>query len=235
MIIGNRVTLQEVANGIYEVLRLELVKRGLLPDFPSYPDAAAYLTAKAALRVTLQAAGKNLIEVVNTGSPEEREGTTVNTFYINKKEQNPGSIGGGKFSMEDYIDPVDEKRKFQKVRQPSRTKDINYEVRFKAEDQETENVMEEILGLVLGERQYLKTYAADGTDAGSFFIFMYRGTLDMTDGRKLDKRAQYTAIDLIIYEPEVIETGIPEATTVTPIIDEYTALNEIPVDFEGSF
>ncbi len=219
MIIGSRATLDQIANGFYETLRLALVALEHLPNITEYADLNAYKAAKDAIKAT-----GVLIDVSQPGSNEDRDRTKMNIFYINEKEHSMGSIGGGKFSFEDYVDPEDDKRKFRKMIQPARTRDIGFEIRYKNEDKSVQNIMTGILGKVFGERKTINSYNDDGTVAGDFLI-NYRGTLDMADGRKLDKRAMYVCLDMLIYEPDVAQEGIPEMTDIQPIIDQFTAMS----------
>jgi hypothetical protein len=224
MIIGTVLSEQHVYNGIYNSIRLKLVALGVLPDRTLYLNVGLYNAAVEALRLT----GKTIIEVRNVNAGISRQDMNTNTFYINLIGRENGDFGGGKATIIDYQNEED-KTRFRRIFQPARPQDLNIEVSFKTEDIETDQFMRAVLLEVLGERNHITSYSDDGT-AGDSFWLMFNGEVSMDKGKMLDKRARYTAKDLILISPIVLKDNIPPATTITPVIGADEVVTEFPTE-----
>jgi hypothetical protein len=208
MTIGAIIKRQHIENGIYEALRVELVRLALLPDVMLYETQAQFKAAKEALRLELQDEGKEIIDVENVNNGETRNTDELNVFVINYKGKDSSGNKNSKLVLEETTPPETpkEQKRFAryKVQPPE---NLQYEIRWKSLLNETDKLMEEIISYILGQSTYLMSFTNDGTIQGEFLIEC-NGIVDMSIERYFEKIGKFTVKDIVTTEPLKIQYGI---------------------------
>jgi len=208
-------TYEEIDRTIFELIRLEIVRLGFLPDVTSYlTDNAAYQVAKNNLRNTLD--DKQLIDIFGVGTTDARDEKTVNKITVRRKEAPKGTLGG--FPVVEY-DPItvgNTVTGFNKFKMPEHTKNIKYEIRYISRSVKFARIMSQIIEDTIGVRRYINPVKNDGSfdTVKNFFIEM-SNEVDVSDDNVIEYLFTYDVKDVFIQRRRQINTApIVPLTTV---------------------
>lgn len=205
-------SLDELDRTLYELLRLELVSAGLLPDITVMANEAAYIAAKAAIR----AANKEVVEIFGVGAAPARDEKTTSKIVIQRKGVVGGSIGANNLVHYRPYVAAGNVNKFRKIKYPSMTKSIRYEVRIIASGRDTEVILTNILYKVLGQQKCLNAFDGVSAFGSKKFVLNYDGDVDLNGGGAFMERLfSYSINDIFIDTETVISSNIVPMITVS--------------------
>ena len=221
----------ELDRTFYEVLRLELVALGYLPDITQYTVESDYAAAKEAIVTS----GKEVIELFGVGASIARDEKTNSKITIDRKSGGSGTIGSsGLFYYEPYTDGT--QRKFRKMAYPDQTKNIRYEIRTIAKTRAYEVIMQDILYNLFDQKKYLNTIDVNTelfTDKK--FLVKYEGDVDVSVVRYKERMFSYLVPDIYVNNPKVNRSGIVPLTSVgwcTKLVSSQAEF--IPANVQGA-
>jgi hypothetical protein len=212
MILGTVTPRENLENGVYEAIRKHLVSIGRLPNIVIHNTEDSFNVALGILRASLALEGKQIINVVNVQTTEGRDDMQLNTFYINYKSKGKSGAVPNKITLEEKTAAnVPRYAKLYRRVRITAPEDLAYEVRYMTDSNENDKLMEQGLGIAIGECNYIEAFNNAGTAQGTFLI-RFNGLIDMSTGRYFDRIARYVIKDSIIYEPVVVQDDIKPAT-----------------------
>lgn len=209
-------TLAQLDRTIFELLRLELVAKGYLPNYPA--DMKTWDAALAAHTGTL-------IQIYGAGIPTNRGVKDGNRIVINRKPISRGMLGG---NTPYFVEQ--ENGKFTKKKKQVQTFNVSYEVRTVSANVNIDRVLTELILRVLGLSKYHNAYK-DGENLNREFTespiyFMWMGSVDIKATDMLETIHKYDIQDVLIGEDEVIAMDIPKLTKITAKIKNLEQYNE---------
>ena len=186
-----KVKQSELDNGIFELIRLELVARGYLPDFVAAGSAAAYEAQKQAIRNS----GKQVIECFNVGSWKSRGEKNSNNIVLDRGTPAPARTGVGK-SL-DYDLKQDESG-YEKSLPADVKWDISYRLSYFTQLAGYADIIEDVLRVCLGARKLVSTLDDNGVKTGEVWLF-YQSEFDTSGADFIERGVNYIArnVDLI--------------------------------------
>lgn len=223
-------TYAEIDRTITDIIRLAAVQAGYLPDITAMADAAAYATAKQAVRDS----GKQVIEVYGVGTGKSRDEKSINKITIDRKGGEPGTIGGWPSTF--FVSQVIESQtQFNKYFYPDQTKNIKYEIRCIGAKAEYYRIMEEIIHDNLGMQKFLVAVdATTGAPSGKFFYIEQTAEVDVSSADFLETYFQYSVKDVFI--TAAVAGGKLIRANIVPLTDvEVTVVNGDGTPDTGDF
>lgn len=178
----------EVDNGIYEVLRLELVAAGYLPDKLAFlpNNLAGYEAAKVAIRN----AGKPVIELYNSSAYDSRNELTDPVIVIDRILVEPADAGMTQ-DWEYKYNQVD--GDYDKYLSPDTRYDITYQITYITKLEETASIIESILAGALGARKYIPALKSSDNSIVSNFYLHRLNYFDTSGSDFLERGCRYLA------------------------------------------
>lgn len=180
----------QLDNGIFELIRKELVLRGYLPDVDIVGLGNGYKVAKQAIVTS----GKQVIEIHQPGSYESRGETNTNDIIIGRSIPKPANTGTGRNIEYDFNDLTN---KYDK----SITADVKYDVPYKityiTKYETYAEIIEDVLRKVIGARMLIKALDNGAVEVGEFWL-LEQGQFDTSDIDFIERGWTYLAknIDL---------------------------------------
>lgn len=193
--------LEEIDRTVFELIRLESVRLGFLPDILLFTnDPEGYNKAKLQIQKD-----KYLIEVFGVGSSESRD-EKIHTKIVIDRTGNPfGSIGS--FGVTGF--EKDDKGKFKKFKYPSMTMDLHYDVRIITNSTAKERVCQMLLLRCLGVNKFIESIETKDT-----YHIIRDGFFNLSAARLLEYSLKYIIKDIYLEECEILGEGIPQLTEV---------------------
>lgn len=173
----------ELDNGIFELLRLEAVSRGFLPDFAALGSQSAYEAAKPGIR----AGGKQIVEVFNVGSWKSRGEKNINNIILDRSTPKPARTGVGKSFDYDKVGAA-----YEKSRPADMKWDVSYRVTYITQTAEYADAIEELFRSALGARKLISCLDDSGVKTGEIWLF-YSGEFDTSGADFIERGATYIA------------------------------------------
>jgi len=209
-------SIRNVDRAIGETIRLQLIAKGRLVDVTAYTgDPDGYNTAMNALRTTLAAQGKAVIDVYGVGPFEDRDGKTDGKIVINRKDIVPGDIGAA--NLKKYKPNYDQDENligYTKVLLPDSTYHIEYEIRCIASSAEDEAFLVEFMLELFQTPFELAGKDSNFDDTGDTFTMYSQGSVDMTTREFMERIYRYSVRDAVITPEEVLDPNVPVLTKV---------------------
>lgn len=187
-----KLTRLQVANGIYDKLRLAIVAGGYFPDilaFTDPDDPAGFQAAKDAII----AGGKELIEVHNLGNWRDRQQMNPNDIFIDSQGNDP-SVTGTRAQSEYAVNQGDPER-FDKVKSTDALYDISFQIRFFAESMEYSGIIEQFLVDTFGITEWVMAKDDSFVDLDNFPLHRV-GSFDTSGEKFIEAGFSYSAIGI---------------------------------------
>lgn len=221
-----KISQSDVDRGIFEVLRLECVKRGYLPDFVLYGNSNSYNTAKQAIKTS----GKQIIEVFNVGSAKSKGEEYANSIIIDRGHPVPASTGVG-MSYEYDLDP--NTGKYKKSATADSKFDIMYMISYTSNTEKYAVIIEEIIRACFGIRKELKSLDVNAVESGVFWV-RYAGEANMSTPDFIERMVQYRAVNIDLIGDTYIEDIEPVQNIEigTSFINKETSSTELEKEIE---
>lgn len=180
----------EVDNGIFEIIRLEVVARGYLPNFTAYQNKNDYNNAKKAI-IT---GGKEVIEIFGVGGFDSRGEKNENNIIIDRKTPRPATTGVG--IAVDYDKQQD--GSFKKEKQADTKYDIQYQITYFTQKSSYADIIESILLKCFGARKLVDSLDDTGAKTGEFWLIR-KGDGDTSGDPFIERHILFDArnIDLV--------------------------------------
>ena len=230
--IGVITTEENLSRGIYNAMRLIAVSMGRLPDRLLSSTQAEWKQAIVDLRATMPSDDKDIIDIFSVGSPEGRNEFMANCIYINYKGYNMGDKRGGNNNIElEQYDSGGGVMKYRKLQYPDQSRNINYDIRFTATTVRMRRIIETIIERGLGQKRSIQSLKADYTKDQDIFL-RQTANIDLSGTTNVEVLYKYTAYNIFVFEPDIIETAIPRAIEITPVIGENEALISSEYDIQ---
>lgn len=199
-----------VERSIYEVIRLELVSRGYLPDITTYPNttqgSSNYQTAKAAIANAQGFAA----EVFGHGSALSKGPKSTPRIAIIPRRVMPGDIGrsiNGVFQ----VDPSNPDKTI-KIIPPYESSNLHIDVNLASSSAAQDRILHQVIAKVLGVKGFIPRY----DDPAQFIFTRQFNFYDLPqdqDGIE-EKSYSFEVPDLYLYEGETI-SDIPLIKSIT--------------------
>ena len=207
-------TIDKIDRAFYELLRVELVALGYLPDIASFNTAEEYKAARVALAESLPKG--HLIDIFGVGAAPKRGVTHVNRFVINRKSITPSPIRtAGVYKYEAYTDNGEVK--YRKLQYPDNMSNIVYEIRCIADSTENERLLQSILTKVIGTYGAIKPVDETGT-------FLDNGLISIQNTGGVDVSAMDNIIEWL-FTYNVSDVWVGEFTTLREDIPVLTSID----------
>lgn len=200
----NTITLEELDRSIFELIRLEIVAMGYLPDVVQYPNAKDYEAAKQQI---IQNKGF-IIEVDGVGSGEARGERVMCSISVDRKDITMGSIGGNTVQYRKVND------KFTKERVPQATSNIMYDIRIYTNSLAKERLISEMIYDIIGHRNYYRIAEEYNTFGDKKFFGISKGDISMAKGKQLERLFKFEVEDVWIGRNKVLTNNIVPLTSV---------------------
>lgn len=191
----------EVDRGIFEVLRLECVKRGYLPDFVIAGNSSTYNSMKA----SIISSGKQIIEVFNVGSAKSKGEEYANSIIIDRGHPAPAKTGVG-MSFEYDLDAIT--NKYKKSATADSKFDIMYMISYTSNTEKYAIIIEDIIRTCFGIRKEVKSLDENANVTGVFWV-RYAGEANMSTADFIERMVQYTAVNIDLIGDTYIEDIAP--------------------------
>ena len=146
---------------------------------------------------------KTIIEVFGIGNSQSRQEKTDCKITVDRlgiKEAGIGIYGGIKYIK--YGDTYD------KVQQPTKAYNIDYEVRIISTTARFDRILNGIVLNSLGN-MYI-SHIENGTESADKFLLDFNGAVDITKDVFIERVFRYTAKDVYITEEEVLQRNVPQ-------------------------
>lgn len=228
---------KEVTRGIVKRLEKIISNEGYLPDRDDFVPSSdpqnkiAYQAAKDAIVNS----GKKIIEVYSNGTPNDRMDVNEPCFWVDHRYVEGGDVGFGHTIciVPDVVDENNpENNTFKKVREPDHLQDIEYEIRFVADDVSYYRECTEILVRAFGERAFVYGANDDRTLMDKGFWFFKDGVpLEVANKNGMERVYRFQAKDIILGVSEEIEQNIPSINTIS--IQSDPSDESAPIDKDG--
>jgi hypothetical protein len=209
--------LEQIDRAIELAIRRVVIMLGYWPDQELFEgDDAGFEEAKQAI----VASGKPLIKVYGTGSPDARGELDANNIMIDRKVVGFGDKGHAQaFFYESYPDE-NGLQVYRQLKTAEVTNDIQYEVRFLADDIELDRVIIQIIMIALSNRMYLKGVKDDLSRTVDGFWIMAEGTpVDLSGENYLERLWRYIVKDVIITPTEVVAERISRIENIEVVME----------------
>lgn len=222
----NIISLEILDRTIYEHLRLELVKRGYLPDILAFGTKEEYNAAKEVINNT---DGIYLVDIYGLGASDSRDKKHAHSIIVNRKPIIPSSLGGGTT----YYTPNmngEEIENYTKGKYPERSADVGYEIRIITNSVKLDRILTDIIFKALGWSRDIHTMEKDSDDMGIKTVScVFDGDVNVTSTDFIEKIYNYTLKDVwldstaVTYEGTIpvlkhINIDVKEQTSGEPII-----------------
>lgn len=193
------ISLESVDRTIYEHIRLELVRRGFLPnkwDFQNDKDGY-----EAAREVIKNDPNKFLIDVFGTGASESRDKKHSHSLVVNRIGISPSDLGGGSEFYKPNTNDQDEVENFTKGKYPDTASNLNYEVRVITNSIKAERIIFSVLTKALGYTKELATVTSGSNTLSSNTVTCkFEGTVDVTSTDFIELIYRYNLKDVWLEE-----------------------------------
>jgi hypothetical protein len=205
-------TFQELDRTLFELIRLEVVAQGYLPDWRTIAGAdlatkkANYELAKQAIRT----AGKMIIEVFGVGVGEEREEKLANMIEVNRQALSVGTIG--QQGIQYFKSQGDG---FDIVESQGTTSIVSYEIRYFTNKTAYDRIIYGILDKAL--RKQLRVNLVDNSWAftGPMAYFEFESWVDATTRFDMFERIwRLKAMDVQVNQEITVATDIVPIDTI---------------------
>jgi len=185
-----KLTQAQVDNGIFEIIRKELVLRGYLPDVDIVGFGAGYTNAIQLIKNN----GKQPIELYQPGAMESRGENNDNDVIIGRSTPIPARTGTGRNTEYDFNEDTN---KYDKSITADVKYDIPYKITYITKTETYAEIIEDVLRKVIGARMLLNAIDNTGNIVGEFWLIQ-ASAFDTSDKSYIERGWLYTArnIDL---------------------------------------
>jgi hypothetical protein len=201
-----RFTLEQIDRAIEWAIRDEVIAKGYWPNqrgFLISGDEAGYTTALDNLSVR--------IDVFGVGGYKDREQLKKNNIIIDRAD----GIGDGmmSFSLTDIV--RNPNGTYKKVDVGQGSNNIEYEIRFVADDVFLDRVINTILLNAFNRRKEIFGVNSDlSLTTHSFFIERNGPAVDLSDKDYIERVYKYIVRDVFIGDEKIVEDNIPAVTQI---------------------
>jgi len=217
-------TITDIDRTIFELLRLELVAGGNLPDITTLSAKEDYQAAKDAIESDET---KELIDCMGVGPMDGKIGIRMNRINISREGKTVGATGGFPSIEFDLVSGVEGEGSavYNKLFLPDSSRDIDYEIRIYCNKISSERIISSIIDRILGARRHLFIFdeTVFSTDPNDAFLIELTNEVDIDSTELIEKVYKYRVVDVFITEHrQVPGTGdIPAVADIqTDIIPE---------------
>lgn len=202
---------KEIDRGIVLRLQKVIADLGYWPNIDSFmPEPIDQVAFKAAIDA-IRTAKKELIEVFNPASPNDRLETENNHIVVKRRYFDDGTIGYGSTST--YRDNGD--NTFDRILE-NQPVNIEYEIRFVCSNSFSHQLMDKIIFKAFGMRRYVYGGNEDRTLMDEGFEFFKNGIpTDIESGKHIERLYRYVVTDVVIADGEVIDENIPKVVEIS--------------------
>jgi len=190
---------EELNNGIYEVIRLELFAQGFLADIASFdvttPVGLADYNAANELIVT---DGGDLIEIFSTGGSQSRGDKEVNAIIIDRGTPEMAANGVGNDIDYDFNTGSG---KYDKTIPSNMKYDVPFTITYFCKFNRLADIIEDIIRSVLKERAFIKSLDDSVTETGEFWLIR-NGQFDTSGKNFIERGVTYLARNIDLIGPE---------------------------------
>lgn len=229
-----KLTLSQLDNGIFEVLRKEFVRLGVLPDITAYVGTAAQInTQYNAAKAVLRTAGVTIMEVFSVGGYQSRGELNQCNIIVDRKTSKPAATGTGRvfeYTLVDRAQP-----KFDKAISTDSKFDIPYSISYVCKLTAHSEIIEAAIMRVIGARKYITALKDDATAAGNFWLIQ-KNQFDTSDGEKFIERGWMFIADNIDLTGATALDPVGQFTEFTLSVEPYTSediLTKISITVPG--
>lgn len=208
-------TIESLDRTIYELLRLEFVRLGYLPDIAAMTDIAEYNAAKD----TIRSEKDYVVEVMGVGNGQSRDAKALCMVTVDRPYLTQGAIGG----VLTYVTYKNPDGSFTRVARPASSSDVGYNVRVSGATAKMDRIMIAAVLRCLGYNLATKAYNSDTNkfDSLDWVYLEGNGYVDMSDGRYLDRLFTYGVKDVWVDEGNMEATIVPAMTSIEFQLDLY--------------
>ncbi len=202
---------EQLDRTIYELIRRELVSIGALPD-RKILSPTQYAQALSILR-----AEGSLIELFGQGSLEARDKKEVSRITILRKNTQLGTLGANHISeFKPTLNEQDEVVSFDKMKQPTRSKNVVYEIRSIALSTQKERLMIQAISKALGFDYVNLVDPITLEDVeGELVLLNMLGDVDVSVMDFTERLFTYAFMDIWVDEAIVERGSIPPIQRIT--------------------
>ena len=204
--------LEEIDRTLFELIRLKLVKYGLLPDITQYTSLQDYKSAKDAI----ESSGKEVVEIRGVGTAEARDTKLSHEIIIDRKGASVGVLGG--YPATQFVEDT-ENGTLSKQYLPDATNNIEYEIRVISNSIKYERILSQLIYQTLGIRKYHKVVENYNSFLDKEFFMTYNGDIDVTSTQTKERLFRYMVNDVWIGSDDIesllIRDNIVPLTSVT--------------------
>lgn len=209
--------LKEIDRGIYVALENTAIAMGL------YPDVTTMILAdnkvdQSLFDPALQSiidSGKTVAYIYGASAPKDRLENHYIDFYVNRQYFQASNKGYDNIynTVDNPNDPVEDQT-YTKRRLKDRYVDIQYKIRYVANSAQSHRDAEMIMYRAFGVEGYFKAIGDQRVVINTQDILIQENgvPVDIESGDVIERLYRYLVKEVVIYEGDVIETGI--ATTV---------------------
>lgn len=228
-------TTDQLDNTIFELIRLELVRQGYLPDQLLYSTEQEFTDAKQALIDNSTDDDFRIITLHNVGSNEARGESHYPKILIDREEEPEGDLGAHGITEFQEIN-VDGEDRFQEVGLPTSSSEVVYELTTGTESRRYEVIMDQIIRNALKNMTQHQIFVEDDNAfTGETFFMKREQKIDLSTSELIEKQIRYRASDLWL-EDCVLQEGTYSPITeinvdICAVVDVEEAAEELIFNF----
>lgn len=196
---------EQIDRGIYNAIRLELVRIGRLPDAEGMTKTQ-YFTERSNMNLITK-----VIECYPVANYDERDLWAQNCIVVDRVEENPGEFGGSFITFEENTLGPAYGPTLDKKASPSSTTDVNYIVRFITQIQEMETIMSRAIRNAIQRHKPIFGLNLDMSKTTYPFRTQEIGTIDVSSERFIEKGFRYVVKNVYLTPATVVEV-VPKMT-----------------------
>lgn len=191
---------QRIEDSIFHWIRKKIVEEGYLPDILAYPNTPTGTQAYFQAISAIAASNKGFaIEIFNTGSTQSNSLKKVPRIVLRHKLNLPGSVGAPEGAI--YYIATPDGSAYNRVRFPSRTSDLFYDIHLVANTGNQSSVLHAIIETCLRGARYIPFY--DNPQERFYLINMsHRDSLNTIEGL-IENVYTIRINDVYLIEPQI--------------------------------
>lgn len=216
-------TIDQIDRGILARFQTVLAAKGYWPDVNNYlpdpfADMAGFKAEKEAIKATLAASGKKLVEPFGVGTSADRLEEQDSHLVVRRKYMVPSQIGFG-YSVTHRPLIVDENNPenntWELVQCQDNLYDVEYEIRFRCNSLQSHRQSDEVVLQALSMRKALKGKNADYTDTEHTFMVHSDGEPnEFGDPDSIERVYRYIAVNLELDDADILNPNVPATVQI---------------------
>lgn len=200
--------ISEIDRTFFELLRLELVAQGFLPDRTLVTTPAGIKTAKA----NIVTGGKEVIELFGVGNYKDRQKVSTNKIVIDRLQTDLGGIGSYGVYTYRAKDDAPTPAGYIKEQLPANTSNVLYQITYVVESTKYDRIIANIIQNVLDNRGCVQGFREDRTRTEHYFDYVQTDYKDMSGSDYIERVYRFTVSNIYLRPNKVVDTNIATLT-----------------------